>query len=339
MIKKPLLSVIMPVYNEAKYIREAIDSVLKQSMVFYDFYIIDDASTDDTVKIIESYNDHRIRLIKKEKNSGYTQSLNQALDLVDTKYVARMDGDDICDPDRFKCQIQFLEANLDYILCGTQFHRVDGKPAHVLPEKDENIKSMLLRGNQFIHPSVMMRSSILKKNRLKYDVLKEPAEDYDLWVRLMPFGKFKNLGIKLLHYRYHDKQISARSFNLQKSHDHHTRLMFLNKLGIQLGAGLEKLLEQIYSPSLELNWHQASDLKRFCIELKSSNYKKYFGTKELNELISGIELDFIRRCRRSSHSSGFLDYMAYLRQKIKFGLKMHWKQEIKFLLNSFNLNA
>ena len=100
----------MPVFNEAKYIREAIESVLNQSMQAFDFYIIDDLSTDDTLKIIESYDDYRIRLIKKEKNTGYTQSLNQALDLIDTKYIARMDGDDICDLDRFKFQIQFLEV-------------------------------------------------------------------------------------------------------------------------------------------------------------------------------------------------------------------------------------
>lgn len=329
----------MPVFNEAKYIREAIESVLNQSMQAFDFYIIDDLSTDDTLKIIESYDDYRIRLIKKEKNTGYTQSLNQALDLIDTKYIARMDGDDICDLDRFKFQIQFLEANQDYILCGTQFHRVDGKPAHVLPENDKKIKSMLLRGNQFIHPSVMIRSSVLKQNRIEYNISKEPAEDYNLWVRLMPYGKFKNLDIKLLHYRYHDKQISARSFNLQKSHDHQTRLMFLKQLDIQLSAGLEQLIEDIYSPNLELNWHQASDLKQYFIELRSSHYKEYFGPPELNDLIKGIEFDFIRKCRRNSASSRVVVYMAYLRQKVKFGLKMHWKQEIKFLFNSFSLNA
>lgn len=328
----------MPVFNEAKYIREAIESVLKQSMQAFDFYIIDDLSTDDTLKIIESYDDHRIRLIKKEKNTGYTQSLNQALDLIDTKYIARMDGDDICDLDRFKFQIQFLEANQDYILCGTQFHRLDVKPAHVLPENDKKIKSMLLRGNQFIHPSVMIRNSVLKKNQLKYDDSKEPAEDYDLWVRLMPFGKFKNLELKLLKYRYHDKQISVRSFNLQKSHDYNTRLIYLQKLDLKLSPCHEQLIEQIYSPNLELNWHQASDLKQIFIELRSSNYKKYFGQTELYELILGLEFDFIRKCRRNSASSRVVVYMAYLRQKVKFGLKMHWKQEIKFLFNSFSLH-
>lgn len=329
----------MPVYNESEFIRDSVTSVLNQTFKNFELIIIDDASRDDTVLKIRKFNDLRINLITKTVNSGYTKSLNHGIEISRGKYIARMDGDDICDSDRFKQQIQFLEANQDYILCGTKFRRVDGKPAHVLPENDEKIKSMLLRGNQFIHPSVMIRSSVLKKNRLKYDVSKEPAEDYDLLVRLMSYGKFKNLDLKLLHYRYHDKQISVRSFNLQKSHDHHTRLMFLKKLGIQLSAGLEKLLEQIYSPKSELNWHQASDLKQLFIELRSSNHTKYFGLTELNDLILGLEFDFIRKCRRSSHRSRFLDYMAYLHQKIKFGLKMHWKQEIKFLLNSFSLNA
>ena len=245
--KPPLISVIMPVYNESLFVERAVKSVLSQTYRDFELIIIDDASTDNTVDLINQFNDDRIIFIQKERNTGYTDSLNLGIERSQGKYIARMDGDDICHEDRFKDQFEFLENNSDYILCGSQYERIDGQRSFILPSENDDIKAMLLRGNQFIHPSVMMRKAVLIENNIRYNKDREPAEDYDLWVRLMPLGKFKNLKEPLISYRIHAGQISQRSFKIQKDHDFHTRVLYLNNIGVNLDRNESKVLENIYS--------------------------------------------------------------------------------------------
>lgn len=110
-LKKGLISVIMSNYNTPEeYLREAIESVLNQSYADFEFIIVDDCSTDNSLKIIESYHDPRIIVIKNEINIGITKSLNRALRTANGEFVARMDADDICLPDRFRKQIEFLNS-------------------------------------------------------------------------------------------------------------------------------------------------------------------------------------------------------------------------------------
>ena len=98
MVASPKISVLMPVYNSELYIKEAIDSILNQTFTDFEFIIIDDASTDKSVEIIQSYTDSRIQLIVKSHNSGYTNSLNHGLTIARGDYIARMDSDDISMP-------------------------------------------------------------------------------------------------------------------------------------------------------------------------------------------------------------------------------------------------
>ena len=243
----------MPVYNESLYIKEAINSVLCQTYQDFELIIIDDFSTDNTVDLIKQFNDDRIVFIQKEKNTGYTVSLNLGIEISQGKYIARMDGDDICHEDRYKDQFEFLENNSDYVLCGSQYNRLDDQKPFILPSENDDIKAMLLRGNQFIHPSVMMRKAVLIENNIRYNKDREPAEDYDLWVRLMPFGKFMNLKKTLISYRIHSGQISQSSFKIQKDHDFHTRILYLNNIGVNLDRNESKVLENIYSTDQSLS--------------------------------------------------------------------------------------
>ena len=117
-----LVSIIMSVYNDEKYLNEALDSIFAQTIQNFELIIIDDCSTDDTVKIIESYHDKRIRLMVNDKNEGLTKNLNKALKYVRGKYIARMDGDDRSRPQRFEKQIEFLEENQDLMLISCRTH-------------------------------------------------------------------------------------------------------------------------------------------------------------------------------------------------------------------------
>ena len=115
----PRISVIMPAYNAEKYIREAIDSILAQTYTDFEFIIIDDASTDATASIVESYSDERIRFFRNEHNMGVANTLNRGLDLAVGEYIARMDSDDISLPERFAKQVEFMDTHTDVIVCGS----------------------------------------------------------------------------------------------------------------------------------------------------------------------------------------------------------------------------
>ena len=129
-----LISVIMCLYNtKEKYLREAIESVLNQTYSGFEFIIIDDGSTNDSISVIESYQDKRIILVRKE-HSGIPKSLNIGLDLAHGEYVARMDSDDVCLPDRFEKQIYYLREHPNCIVCGTY--------AEFIGDKYRKIKSI-----------------------------------------------------------------------------------------------------------------------------------------------------------------------------------------------------
>ena len=115
----PLVSVILPVYNCESFIHETVESILNQTYIDFELLIIDDASSDETVMKIKQFEDDRIKLIEKPENTGYTNSLNQGIKLAKGKYIARMDSDDICEPNRFEKQVKMLENRPELIVCGS----------------------------------------------------------------------------------------------------------------------------------------------------------------------------------------------------------------------------
>lgn len=215
MLTKPFITVLLPVYNCEKYVFDAIASILNQTYSNFELLIIDDCSTDTTLQICKSFGDERIILIEKEKNSGYTNSLNYGIAIAKGKYIARMDGDDISLPTRFEKQVAFMEANEDVVVCGTTFSIINSTTVIALPELHEDIKGRLLNGNCIGHPTVMLRKNTLEKHAILYNPEMEPAEDYDMWTRLITVGKLHNLQETLLLYRVHESQVSNTRNEIQ----------------------------------------------------------------------------------------------------------------------------
>ncbi len=229
-ILKPLITVIMPVYNCEKYILEAVESILQQTYTNFELILIDDCSTDATLQICKSFQDDRIVIIEKERNSGYTNSLNYGLSIAKGKYIARMDGDDISLPMRFEKQVDFLEANEDVVVCGTQYNVINSLKTSKHPIYHDDIKVKLLDGCYVAHPTVMIRKSFLDTNNLTYNPEMEPAEDYDLWSRIVFLGKIANLNEILLLYRISDNQISAKRAIEQRESAFRVKFAMLKKL-------------------------------------------------------------------------------------------------------------
>ena len=194
----PKVSVLMSAYNEEKYISEAIDSILSQTFSDFEFIIIDDGSSDSTVNIIKSYKDKRIKLIENEKNLGLIKSLNKGLDLAKGEYIARMDADDISVVDRFQKQVDFLDKNPEYILCGGWINLFPSEKTSDVGHHKEYISYFdILKGWCINHPTVMFR-----KNNLRYDQNYPVAEDYQMWSKMIKYGKIYNIQSILVNYRY-----------------------------------------------------------------------------------------------------------------------------------------
>lgn len=222
-----LVTVILPLYNAEAYISNTVQSILDQTYTNIELIIIDDASIDNSIKIVQSFDDKRITLIQKAVNTGYTDSLNMGLELAKGKYIARMDADDIAHPERIAKQVAYMEANSTCVLCGTWITLIPGNKLLTYPILHEDIVAQLLRVNAICHPSVMMRKSTIDAFQLRYDRDYEPTEDYELWTRMALIGKLHNIPEALLQYRLHPGQISKTKNEIQKAHMRAVRLKFI----------------------------------------------------------------------------------------------------------------
>lgn len=227
----PKISVIMPVYNCEAYVKEAIESILNQTFLDFELIIIDDCSTDSTLSIVKSYRDLRIYVIEKEQNTGYTNSLNDAIVIAKGKYIARMDGDDIAMPERFEKQLEFLERNSEVVICGSAIKIIGTEDVQRHPTNHNDLKIKLCFSSIFHHPTVMIKTTVLKQNF--YNKEFEPAEDYELWTRLAFIGKMANLEEVLLNYRIHPSQTSSVRKKVQDQNVFKCQLVMLNKFFIE----------------------------------------------------------------------------------------------------------
>ncbi|MFN5026311.1 MAG: glycosyltransferase family 2 protein [Bacteroidota bacterium] len=225
----PVVSVILPCYNAEMYIPETLSSILNQTFSRFECLVIDDASTDRTCTLVDSIamHDERVVLIKKEKNTGYTESLNMGIRLARGKYIARMDADDLAMPERLEKQVAYMEANPDCVVCGTAYKLHHNGFTIYPPVSHHEIMLGMMYGNVFCHPSILMRTSVLAENGLLYDTNYEPSEDYDMWVRLSRYGKLANLPDVLLSYRLHLSSVSSSRSLIQKKKAEDIRLAYI----------------------------------------------------------------------------------------------------------------
>jgi glycosyltransferase involved in cell wall biosynthesis len=218
-MKNPKISVIMAVYNSEKFLSEAIESVLNQTSGDFEFLIIDDCSTDNSLKIIEEYRkkDNRIVLIKNKKNLGRPKTRNKGLKIAKGKYIAILDSDDISLPERFKIQYDFLEKNKDIFLLGTRALQIDefGSTRSISKTiTDEKIlREKLIEKNQIYHPSIMFRNSGKYFYREKFLY----SQDYDFFLLLLSEGKrILNIPDILIQYRINPQGVSWNKNSKQK---------------------------------------------------------------------------------------------------------------------------
>lgn len=212
----PLVSVVMSVLNGEAFLAEAVESILDQTFRDFEFIIIDDGSTDTSASILDSFqrNDPRVQIYHQE-NRGLIESLNRGCRLARGKYIARMDADDIAIRNRLSLQIDFMKRHPDVGILGGAVEFIDktGKITATSrnPIEDCEIRSALLRGCPFWHPTVLMRKDVLIAVG-GYRKVFVAAEDYDLWLRVANHCQMANLDAVVLKYRLHSNQSTIRKF-------------------------------------------------------------------------------------------------------------------------------
>ena len=212
----PAVTVLMSTYNGVRYIDQAIRSILRQTWRDFEFLIIDDASTDRTVEIIESYHDHRICLLRNETNLGVTRSLNRGLASAHGALVAIQDHDDVSHPERLSKQVEFMAANPDMVLAGAQARLLNSRgrrrwrPGWWRPLSPESIRFQSMFDNPFIHSTIIFRREVIWNEFGGYDEKYATGHDYDLVSRVAQRHLVRNLPEKLFDYRVHDDALGKR---------------------------------------------------------------------------------------------------------------------------------
>lgn len=207
-MKIPKISVIMSVYNGEKFLKEAIDSILNQTFTDFEFIIVNDGSSDNSLDILQSYNDDRIRIINNKKNIGLTKSLNKALKKAKGEYIARQDADDISLTERFEKQMKFFENNPNVVLLGTNVYFIDKEGNIVVkysvierPTLDDFVVS-----NQLVHGSAIFRKEIINKVGA-YNEQMFYSQDYEFWIRIAMEYEIRNLKEILYKLRNHGENV------------------------------------------------------------------------------------------------------------------------------------
>lgn len=213
--KAPIVSVLMPIYKTPeKYLRDAIQSILNQTFADFEFLILDDCPEQDVEKIIKSYKDKRIIYAKNPYNLGISAARNKLIDMAKGSYLAVMDHDDIAMPERFEKQVEFLDLHPDVGVVGTWYERFPHKKTKKMYIINSQIERDLMYNCSILHPSAMIRKSVLLENHIRYEAEFSPAEDYRLWTRLIGKTKFANIPEVLQKYRDHENNTSKRQSDI-----------------------------------------------------------------------------------------------------------------------------
>jgi len=208
----PKLSVLTSIYNtNPEHLRSAIESVLNQTFTDFEFLILNDSPDNkDLKKIVKSYRDKRIKYFENDKNLGIGESRNKLLDLAHGEYIAVFDHDDICVPDRFQREVDYLDSHLEIgVVSGWLQYFGDAGNLICNPETDEMIKIYLTGCCCVAHTAMMVRKSIIDDNNIRYNKKYYPVEDYDLLSQLMDVTNFYNIQSVMVMYRIHKNSVSV----------------------------------------------------------------------------------------------------------------------------------
>lgn len=285
------VSVIMANYNGGEYLKEAINSVISQTLSQWELIIIDDESKDNSIEIVQGFNDSRIKLFRSGKNSGPAICRNIGLNNSKGKYITILDSDDVMTENRLETQYNYLESNPNIDVLGTAAEYFgNGKRTIVTPFLDhETIKCKILFDSPFTHSSVMIRKITLTKYNVKYNESYPKAQDYDLWAQLASFDNvtFGSIDKVLVRYRIHGNQITSNQKGKQKEYANSIRK---RQLKLLISGISENELDWLCNNLATYKTMNVEELRKFenYIKIIISNSSAKYNLKSVRTLCAQI---------------------------------------------------
>jgi glycosyltransferase involved in cell wall biosynthesis len=236
----PLVSVLMSVHDDAAFVGEAIDSILKQTLADLELIVVDDGSSDATPRVLDGYADARLKVVTNDRRLGLAASLNAALDIAQGRYVARLDADDVAVSTRLEQQVARLGN--DVAIVGTAVVDLgesgERGRTHVMPQGARLLRWHALFSSPFFHPTVLVDRELLDARGLRYDPAFLESEDYELWTRLFEFANGDNMAEALVLKRVHSGQASQRRGELQRSFQQEVALREIRRVAPEVDGEL-----------------------------------------------------------------------------------------------------
>ena len=292
-MEKPLVSVIIPVFNRESYVEEAIYSILNQTIQDFEILVVDDCSTDQSYKKVNNIKDKRITLLKNDQHLGVSVSRNKAIARARGEYIAFMDSDDISSPNRIEKQVNLLKNHPEIQACGCwlQCFGVDNHIIKHLQGHSEIQAQLLLKNSMSLGASTVKRSAF---EGILFDAEKLHVEDYDYWIKSAWICKFTNLQEVLYYYRTHARQVSSLYLNTQREQDVSLKMSLLRKIDPLEVTSNKDLIEKIFFSADILKIKEYEYFFHLLNKLEKSNFSnRVFDNKELKLILASLKRSFV----------------------------------------------
>ena len=266
----PRISILMPVYNVAPYLREAMDSILVQTFQDFELIVLDDCSPDNSAEILDTYTDERIVRYRGEKNMGLSNVLNVGMQLARGEYIARMDSDDLSTPERLAVQVAYLDAHPEIDLCSCGMELFGAKQEVWVRENNpEDVQLTALFYSPILHASSVWRRASFERAGLRFQQEMVPAEDYDMWTRAMAAGlQLVNIPQVMYKYRIHPSQVTMQTDRTARK-DKEVKAKYLTAI---FGAELAENIDLLPAYSKE----DLLRVKQSVVSIVEANKKRVF---------------------------------------------------------------
>jgi hypothetical protein len=284
MTESPKLSVVMPVFNAERFLREAVESILNQTFTDFEMICINDASTDNSLAILEHYqqSDSRIRLYSHPENKGPVAALNLGCTLADGTYIAIMHSDDISHPERFARQLSYLDSNPEVGILGSWIEYIDRQGVVTrrgqYPTLPALLKWIMPFYDPLAHPAVMMRREVVAQAGYYQEGL--ITEDYELWARCSRITRLANIPEYLLSYRIWGESWTDRNLEVQEQNANDVSWRLLTQLLGTIDPATVKKLRLLAQDQFPFSRDDILKLADVIVQM----YGAFCNTNELNAI-------------------------------------------------------